>query len=606
MDLPSSPLTNGRILINHLGFHCAATKTVIVKDTEGGTFEIQDMALIRPTGQMEKEDFQAIYTGTLVVRETELGRFAVGDFSAVQKPGIYRVVLPESGERSLQFTITDGAFSWLPEIFLRFIHAWRSGEFENAWRGPSHLDDAIRGDSGEALDAVGGWYDAGDTRKWMVHSNLPALALMDAHENIPWERKDWEQYPEGWTPWLLEARWGLDFMLKMQDAQTGMFYEDIGGGGTARKGPGMSWWYENHSGCYADNVDNRFTDNLSGSGDERPVRIQYNPIVQFTSVAILARAARTYAVLDAKRSDRYRKAAKQGWELGLNPDPKYYESRDEDFGTWTSVRSWQCLAALELFRDGQLPWSEVIARTESLLENFSPSLGFWINKTGEEEAYRGILHSAQPLIALAEVLTHANDEEWIEKLKAVLRSCLEGYVMPLSETNPFGFMPFGIYGQAASEGDKYRPWKDGRLFRFFMPANHKQNINHGLGGHWTSWAHALALVGKVLNDPRATQLAWQQIHWLTGQNLHNSTLISGVGYNNPMAYSRFLGTYPGGFCSGFCSTSDDLPYLDQKAEPQWNTTEYWMVPLSNMMMALAHLLPKDSPQEAKLGYRLKG
>lgn len=600
----SSPLINGRILINHLGFPCDAEKTFIVRDPEGGSFEVQDMGLIRPTGRMDREDFQPVYTGQLEVRETSLGTFAVGDFSALTTPGIYRIVLPETGDRSFHFAITDGVFSRLPEVFLNFIHAWRSGDVENSWRGPSHMDDAVRGDDGRVFDGIGGWYDAGDTRKWMVHSNLPALALMDAHELIPWESKEWEHFSEGWSPWLLEARWGLDFMLKMQDRETGMFYEDIGGGGGARKGPGMSWWYENHSGCYADNSDNRFTDNVSGSGDERILRVQYNPIVQFTSVAILARAARLYAKIDPQRSAAYEDAARRGWELGLNPDPKYYESEGENFGTWTSVRSWRSIAALELYRHGVLSWEEVETCTEKLLENFSPTLGFWIDRTNEAEPYRGILHSAQPLIALAEVIKSAQDEVLIAKLKGVLHVCLENYILPLSGQSPFGFMPFGVYTKAASEGDVYRAWKNDLVFRFFMPARHHQNINHGLGGHWMSWAHGLALVGSVLQDARATNLAWKQIHWVTGQNLHNATLISGVGYNNPMPYSRFFGTYIGGFCAGFCSTPEDMPYQDQIAEPQWNSTEYWMVPLSNMLMALTLLIPKNSQATHKLGCRI--
>ena len=148
--------------------------------------------------------------------------------------------LPGTGEHSYQFAISDGAFGWLPALLLNFVHNWRSGPFENELRGPTHLDDARRSDNGKAADAVGGWYDAGDVRKWMVHSNLPALAFMDAHERLPWHYAEWERVDEGWSPWLLEALWGLDFMLKMQDPATGMFFEDVGGGGNSRKRPGMS------------------------------------------------------------------------------------------------------------------------------------------------------------------------------------------------------------------------------------------------------------------------------------------------------------------------------------------------------------------------------
>jgi hypothetical protein len=591
----------GRVLVNHLGFTCAGSKQVIVKGGDEGDFELQNMSLINSTAMGEGEGYQGVMTGRLRRVESPLGAYSVGDFSAWTSPGIYRVALPATGEHSYQFAVTDGVCGWLPATFLNFVRAWRSGPFENAWRGPSHMDDAVRTDNGLQADAVGGWYDAGDLRKWMVHSNLPALGMMDAHERIPWQYAEWERVEKGWSPWLLEARWGLDFVLKMQDPASGMFYEDVGGGRNSRKRPGMSWWYENHAGCYADNADNRFTDGRPGSGDERPLRVQYNPIVQFTSVTILSRAALAYSGIDAERSRRCADAAERGWRLGLNPDPKFLESPGNDYGSWTSVRSWRTLAALGLHRCGRLAWEEVAAAAGELLANFDPKLGFWRNSAGSAEPYRGILHSAQPLIALVAVARSGADGALGDRAKGVLRRCLEAYVYPMAGLTPFSVMPFGAYLDAVSEGDLYRPWRDGYRYRFLMPEHHPQRINHGLAGHWTSWSHALALVGSLLDEPRCTELAWRQLHWLLGCNPFNSCLVSGVGYNNPMPHSRFLGTYPGGFCTSFNGSAGDMPQLDLDGQAQWNTTEYWMTPLSNTLMALAVLNPPATDASRKLG-----
>jgi hypothetical protein len=591
----------GRVLVNHLGFTCAARKQVIVLGGVEGEFELQNMSLITTTAMGEGEGYQAVMKGRLQRVESPLGAFGVGDFSGWTAPGIYRVVLPATGERSYQFAITDGVCGWLPATFLNFVRSWRSGPHENAWRGPSHMDDAVRTDGGLPADVAGGWYDAGDVRKWMVHSNLPALAMMDAHARIGWRFAEWERVEEGWSPWLLEARWGLDFILKMQDPASGMFYEDVGGGRNSRWRPGMSWWYENHSGCYADNADNRFTDNLQGSGDERPVRVQYNPVAQFTSVAILARAAVAYRGLDDARSLRYGEAAERGWRLGLSPDRRYLETDGLDYGSWTSVRSWRALAALALHRCGRLQWVDVERAAGELLANFDTVLGFWRNSAGGAEPYRGILHSAQPLIALVEIARASAGGELAERARIILRGCLDAYVYPMADMTPFGIIPFGAYLGAASEGDLYRPWRDGYRYRFLMPEMHPQRINHGLSGHWTSWSHALALVGAFLDEPRCTDLAWAQLHWLLGCNPFNSCMVSGVGYNNPMPHSRFLGTFPGGFCTGFNGSPDDMPQLDLDGAAQWNTTEYWMTPLSNALMALAVLNPPSDDASRKLG-----
>jgi len=599
------PQPLGGVLVNHLGFCCQARKEVIVRGARDGDFELQEMSLMRPAGMGAREDFRPVLTGRLRRVDSAIGEYCIGDFSSCTAPGIYRVALPGTGEHSYQFAISDGAFGWLPPLMLNFVHNWRSGPFENAWRGPTHLDDARRTDTGAPEDAVGGWYDAGDLRKWMVHSNLPALAFMEAHERLPWHYAEWERVDEGWSPWLIEARWGLDFMLKMQDPATGMFFEDVGGGGNARRREGNAWWYENHSGCYADNSDNHFTDNEPDSGDERPLRVQYNPVAQFTSVAILARAARAYRALDGGGSRRYAEAAERGWRLGLDPDPRFLESAGVKFGGWTSVRSWRCLAALELHRLGSLAWPEVDAAAGRLLENFDPGLGFWRNEAGGAEPYRGILHSAQPLIALVGVARASPDPGRVAETREVLRRCLDRYVFPLASLTPFGVVPFGVFREPASEGDLYRPWRDGYRVRFLMPEHHRQRINHGLGGHWTSWAHALALTGGLLDDARCVELAWKQLHWLVGCNPFNSCLVSGAGYNNPMPHSRFLGTFPGGFCNGFNGTADDQPRLDMEGQAEWNTTEYWMTPLSNMIMALSLLNPVAAPA-GKIGRRERG
>jgi hypothetical protein len=248
----------------------------------------------------------------------------------------------------------------------------------------------------------------------------------------------------------------------------------------------------------------------------------------------------------------------------------------------------------------------VAAAAGALMENFDLRLGFWRNQAGGSEPYRGVLHSAQPIIALSEIVRSESDAGRRAAAEGMLRQCLERYVFPLAALTPFGAMPFGAYGKAASEGDLYRPWRDGYLYRFFMPALHAQRINHGLSGHWTSWAHALALAGDLLGEPRCAELAWRQLHWLVGANPFNSSLISGVGYNNPMPHSRFLGTYPGGFCAGFIGSPDDLPQLDLDGNAQWNTTEYWMTPLSNALMALSLLNPSRGASSRRLGLGARG
>jgi hypothetical protein len=69
-----------------------------------------------------------------------------------------------------------------------------------------------------------------------------------------------------------------------------------------------------------------------------------------------------------------------------------------------------------------------------------------------------------------------------------------------------------------------------------MPVHHPQQINHGLGGHWMSWAHGLSYMGQMLGDVTWSNLALAQIEWLLGNNDLDVSVVTGVGYN-PMPHT---------------------------------------------------------------------
>lgn len=580
---------------NHLGFLCHQEKTFCLPRVASATrFEIQDMNVNAQEVMGAPETWKAVYTGQLALQETQLGPYLIGDFSSLSRPGLYRVVVPELGVSSYQFMISDGVHDHLPFLFLDFMHNWRSGPFENAYRGPSHLDDGIRSDTGEPMDAVGGWYDAGDLRKWMVHTNLPAIGMLDLVEQLGLHRSHFQAERGLPNDFVTESLWAIDFILKMQDPDTGMLYEDVGGGGGGRTKPGMKWWYENHAGCTADNSENRFTDNVPASGDERRVRIQYNPIVQYTNTYILLRAVGALGNDLPGLRARSLEAAKGCWAFMQTKQTDGYHG-------WTSVRAWRLLAALACFQHDLVERGVVMAHARSLLALFDHDDGWWYMDADRTDMYRGISHAAQPLIAIGRCLQSGvfEGEPIKEEVENTLRQCLLAYALPLSQTNPFGFVPYGTFFEPATDQDAYRSFKEHLLFRFFMPNHSFQAINHGLAGHWTSWAHALALMGEVLNEPTAEALAWKQLHWLLGNNPVDVSFVSGIGYRNPMPHSRFLGTQLGGFMNGFVGSTEDQPVVDLDGQAAWNSTEYWNTPLSNTLMALAVLLKGKGSQ--KLG-----
>src|SRR5271165_1589473 len=95
----------GNVLVNHLGFRCGARKQAVIRGVREGAFELQDMSRMRPAGMGAREDFKEVLIGRLRPAQSPLGAYSVADFSEWATPGMYRVVLPETGERSYHFAI---------------------------------------------------------------------------------------------------------------------------------------------------------------------------------------------------------------------------------------------------------------------------------------------------------------------------------------------------------------------------------------------------------------------------------------------------------------------------------------------------------------------
>lgn len=578
------------IHVNHVGFLCDARKEALITTTTATHFQVEDLAQNASESLSGYETFKVVFEGPVAWHTFAMGEYGICDFSALRTPGLYRISLTNTSDAlSFQFVIADGAFHQLPNAFLRFIKELRSGPYSSFLRGPTHMDDAKRSDTGAAMDLVGGWYDAGDTRKWMAHSTLAAWGFLEVQERLHLFEN---------SELMDEITWGLNILPKMQDPATGMIFEDVGGGGSARMKPGDSWWYENHGGCGADNSDNRFTDNIPGSGDERSVRVHYSPFVQYTSYSMLARGAAVLQSEDPDTAGHWRTCA-EAIEVFMA------DHKTDSFHEWTAVRAWEGLAAIQGYRAGWKQKSDTTPAIEWLLDQFDHEMGFWRASSTDNEPHRGIIHAAQPIIALAEFVRSFPESKLAARSREVLSVMLDRYALVMAGTNPFGFIPFGCYkDESVTPGDTYTRAPNGWLYRNCMPVHHPMRTNHGLSGHWMTWAYALALTGDLLDDPRAKDLAWKQMYWLLGHNHRDVSFISGVGYNNPMPHSRFLGTLYGGFMNGFCGTEEDIPFVDTERRCDWRSTEYWNTPLAYCLLTLSILLPGEVKESRKLGKKL--
>ena len=159
------------------------------------------------------------------------------DFSALRAAGTYYLNVP-GVERSWDFSIGPNVFARAYYMAMRAFYGQRCGtavdlgpEFPGYSHPACHLHGEFHSSSGASgpRDNVGGWHDAGDYGRYVVNSGIATGTLMWAWEiyggrlrSIPLK------IPESGngTPDILnEVRWNLEWMLKMQDTDGGVWHK---------------------------------------------------------------------------------------------------------------------------------------------------------------------------------------------------------------------------------------------------------------------------------------------------------------------------------------------------------------------------------------------
>lgn len=257
----------------------------------------------------------------------------IADFSSFSRSGSYYIVIDD--RKSPVFKIGDDILSGLAVDSLKYFYRSRSGIALDAkyagaaWaRDAGHLTDskvavfAGRDAAGEEwpgfdflVDGSGGWYDAGDYGKYVVNGGIAVWSLQDAYEREGAAFGDGQLgIPEsgnGRPDILDEARWELEFMLRMQipEGQTlaGMCFHKL----HDRKWAAMPC-------ALPSEVDN----NVQGKDGWSWGRFAYEPTTAATLnlAACAAQASRVWAKLDGEFSARCLAAAKSAWKAALaNP-----------------------------------------------------------------------------------------------------------------------------------------------------------------------------------------------------------------------------------------------------------------------------------------------
>lgn len=159
------------------------------------------------------------------------------DFSALNETGEYYVTVDGVGEPSVPFNIGADVYDSLLTDVQRFFYYQRANEDllpEHAGpfaRTGLHKIDAdlpFQSDPTKTKDVSGGWWDAGDTGKYVTAAATAVSDLLWAYENFPHKFTDGQlNIPEsgnGIADLIDEIKIETDFFLKMQDQASGGFY----------------------------------------------------------------------------------------------------------------------------------------------------------------------------------------------------------------------------------------------------------------------------------------------------------------------------------------------------------------------------------------------
>jgi endoglucanase len=178
------------------------------------------------------------------------------DFSSATKAGTgYTLVVTEGGEANVShpFDIAGSIYTTMRKDALAYFYHNRSAiKIEMPYCGRADLARAAghpsdiaptwpgTGQDNYSLDVTGGWYDAGDHGKYVVNGGITVWTMMMMYERALAVNKTAQfadgtlNIPEkanGFPDILDEARWQLEFMLKMQvpegHSTTGMVHHKI-------------------------------------------------------------------------------------------------------------------------------------------------------------------------------------------------------------------------------------------------------------------------------------------------------------------------------------------------------------------------------------------
>jgi Glycosyl hydrolase family 9/Cellulase N-terminal ig-like domain len=572
-----------KILTNQVGYNATGSKHAVIVGTAQDQFTACTLNDARDHHKVF--DVPAQHAGP--VQKWRDWDFWTIDFDSFTTEGKYYLECPSGGRKITSYPFLIQRFllerNTLSDAIYFFKEERSSGQMDKADR---HLP--FDGKKQGFLDAHGGWWDAtGDYGKHLSHlsfstyfnpQQIPLVIYSMFKGETLLQSREIPETIRYRNRMLDEAMFGADYLVRLK-VPDGSFYRSISTGGTnqvpeLRKVAGEMKKF----GIYQAPDQSR-----SGIVEQANNDLEYE--VSYRSgggmaVAALAIAS-TYPLSGEFKNADYLKAAEDAFvfleknNLKLVNDGK--ENIVDDYCALT--------AATELYRATKKDVYKVAAdkRAASLMARLITN-GSYTNYWRADDAVRPFFHASDAGLPVVSLLYYSEiaSPDAQRKVRDVVKKSLVFQLAINKDVNN----PFDYARQLTQDKDS------NRHVTFFFP--HNTEVApwwQGENARLASLATAARLAARQYADDPEFQkqlrsFATSQLDWILGLNPFDSSMMNGVGRNNPQ-YLFFdsweFTNAPGGISNGITAGFKDeesidynLTYHQTGADNDWRWQEQWL------------------------------
>ena len=549
------------ILLNQTGYVPASFKIFRIVDTGGEKkFSVMDLS-----------SNHAVFSGEIHEMTGDWGKVYTGDFSDVRKPGLYYIRVGQA--ISKPFPVSGLQYISDLKKHLNWFLSQRCGDPEHGWERGQHRDDGVRLDNHKHQDVSGGWHDAADLRKWGMTIN-GLWALSEVYLSLSSDKTpDFSGKKELLARVKDEYNWGNKYYSEMQEPE-GYLMTQVGGD------------------VYKHGDNNRFTDNIPGTSDDRwIVTSPSDPVFQY--MFVISQCNMAISGAEGNKNIYLVKAKKcYAWATKnkiINDIHSLGAAEVAALKLFEATRENPFLLQAENYLRTLLGRQDTVRRpVYGFIREWKPGQADTANNFFPEENLSYLLITPDfPVWAIVESIRGIQDPELNRMARKAFELYVNHFIGYFDRRSSYGIVPLALYrkdpGGNRKVGDVYYRW---------CYVNHEdQEWWNGINPRIGYAGAALVRGGLLTHDLNAVRIGQQQLDFIYGCNPFNASTATGLGYNQPDYFksSEFVPHTPetvGAVMAGIGSSGEDLPVL---LPGWWQTTEYWMEAVTGNVMLLNEL-----------------